>query len=61
MTPQFRFLKLLFHFGPGGLRVPCVVACAIRSLAIVITIVQFFFIKINKNYLKKIYFFAYIF
>ena len=27
-------------FGPGGLRAPCVFACAIRSLAIVITIVQ---------------------
>ena len=27
-------------FGPGGLRAPCVLACAMRSLAIVITIVQ---------------------
>ena len=26
--------------GPGGLRAPCVLACAMRSLAIVITIVQ---------------------
>ena len=29
-------------FGPGGLRAPCVLACAMRSLAIVITIVQSF-------------------
>ena len=29
--------------GPGGLRAPCVLACAMRSLAIVITIVQSFF------------------
>ena len=28
----------LFTFGPGGLRAPCVLACAMRSLAIVITI-----------------------
>ena len=31
-----------FLFGPGGLRAPCVLACAMRSLAIVITIVQSF-------------------
>ena len=31
-----------FSFGPGGLRAPCVLACAMRSLAIVITIVQSF-------------------
>ena len=30
------------YFGPGGLRAPCVLACAMRSLAIVITIVQTF-------------------
>ena len=29
-------------FGPGGLRAPCVLACAMRSLAIVFTIVQSF-------------------
>ena len=28
------------YVGPGGLRAPCVLACAMRSLAIVITIVQ---------------------
>ena len=28
--------------GPGGMRAPCVLACAMRSLAIVITIVQSF-------------------
>ena len=28
--------------GPGGLLAPCVLACAMRSLAIVITIVQSF-------------------
>ena len=33
---------LLPTFGPGGLRAPCVLACAMRSLAIVITIVQSF-------------------
>ena len=31
-------------FGPGGLRAPCVLACAMRSLAIVNTIVQSFFL-----------------
>ena len=30
------------YVGPGGLRVPCLLACAMRSLAIVITIVQSF-------------------
>ena len=30
------------YFGPGGLRAPCVLVCAMRSLAIVITIVQSF-------------------
>ena len=29
-------------FGPGGLRAPCVLACAMRRLAIVITIIQSF-------------------
>ena len=33
---------ILAYFGPGGLRAPCVLACAMRSLAIVITIVQSF-------------------
>ena len=32
--------------GPGGLRAPCVLACAMRSLAIVITIVQSFFFSL---------------
>ena len=32
----------LKDFGPGGLRAPCVLACAMRSLAIVFTIVQSF-------------------
>ena len=35
------FVKYL-SFGPGGLRAPCVLACAMRSFAIVITIVQSF-------------------
>merc|ERR1739838_786783 len=30
------------NIGPGGLRAPCVLACAMRSLAIVFTIVQSF-------------------
>ena len=34
---QLRFYKF---FGPGGLRAPCLLACAMRSLVIVITIVQ---------------------
>ena len=29
-------LSLLMDFGPGGLRAPCVLACTMRSLAIVI-------------------------
>ena len=39
-------ILLAFHtehtveIGPGGFRAPCVLACAMRSLAIVITIVQ---------------------
>ena len=32
--------SVFFFFGPGSLRAPCVFACAIRSLVIVITIVQ---------------------
>ena len=32
-----------YCFVPGGLRAPCMLACAMRSLAIVITIVQFCF------------------
>ena len=34
-------------FGPGGLGAPCVLACAMRSLAIVITIVQSFFLSLS--------------
>ena len=33
----------LMFFGPGGLRAPCVLACAMHSLAIVITNFLFFF------------------
>ena len=33
-------ISLNLDFGPGGLRAPWVLACAMRSLAIVITIVQ---------------------
>ena len=36
----------LSHIGPGGLRAPCVLACAMRSLAIVITIIQSFFLSL---------------
>ena len=36
------YITLFFYIGPGGLRAPCVLACAMRSLAIVITIVQSF-------------------
>ena len=31
---------MYIKIGPGGLRAPCVLACAMRSLAIVFTIVQ---------------------
>ena len=34
----------LSFFGPGGLRAPCVIECAMCSLAIIITIVQSFFL-----------------
>ena len=34
---------ICIYVGPGGLRARCVLACAMRSLAIVITIVQSFF------------------
>ena len=37
-----RLGKKKFQIGPGGLRAPCVLACAMRSLAIVFTIVQSF-------------------
>ena len=30
----------VWTIGPGGLNAPCVLACAMRSLAIVITIIQ---------------------
>ena len=33
--------------GPGGLRAPCVLECAMRSLAIVITIVQSFSLSLS--------------
>ena len=62
-------------FGPGGLRAPCVLMCARRSLAIVITIVQSFFLssfsgqkpnyfrflhlKISLSYWSVFYFFIY--
>ena len=35
------------NIGPGGLRAPCVLACAMRSLAIVITIVQSLFLSLS--------------
>ena len=35
LSPSFALL--LLSFGPGGLRAPCVLACAMHSLAIVIT------------------------
>ena len=43
-TPDTPPHKLLEHcvVGPGGLRAPCVLACAMRSLAIVFTIVKSF-------------------
>ena len=41
--------------GPGGLRAPCVLACAMRSLAIVITIIRssfcLLFSKLRSNWL----------
>ena len=37
----------LNQIGPGGLRTPCVLACAMRSLAIVITIVQSLFLSLS--------------
>ena len=37
-------------FGPGGLRAPCVLACAMRSLAIVITIVQSFSLSSSSSF-----------
>ena len=36
-------ISILATIGPGGLRAPGVLACAMHSLAIVITIVQSFF------------------
>ena len=45
-----------WSFGPGGLRAQCVLACAMRSLAIVITIVQssvlffFFFFLLSPSF-----------
>ena len=46
----FRCFRL-WQIGPGGLRAPCVLACAMRSLVIVITIIQsfspfFFFLRL---------------
>ena len=39
------FLFAIVKIGPDGLREPCVLACLMRSLAIVITIVQSFFLS----------------
>ena len=39
---EFGRVWLKIFFGPGGLLAPCVLAWAMRSLAIVITIVQSF-------------------
>ena len=36
-----------FRFGPGGLRAPCMLVCAMRTLAIVITIVQSVFLSFS--------------
>ena len=36
--------------GPGSLRAPCVLACAMRSLAIVFTIVQSFFLSFSLSF-----------
>ena len=36
-TKSTRKVFSSIYFGPGGLRAPCVLACAMRSLAIVIT------------------------
>ena len=44
-TDFFFSSSLYFNFGPGGLRAPYVLARAMRSLAIVITIVQSFFLS----------------
>ena len=52
--PEFQKSSAIFPatkpgvgIGPGGLRSPCVLACAMRSLAIVITIVQSLFLSLS--------------
>ena len=42
-----KFRMLSATFGPGGLRAPCVLACAMRSLANVFTIVQSLFLSLS--------------
>ena len=39
----FKFVPMIVSFGPGGLFAPCMLACAMHSLAIVITLVQSLF------------------
>ena len=34
---EWKLMLISFYVGPGGLRAPCVLPCAMRSLAIVIT------------------------
>ena len=57
-TISVKYVFAFIDVGPGGLRATCVLACAMRSLAIVITIVQslllFFF---SLRFLGKFYFF----
>ena len=43
------------YFGPGGLRAPCVLACAMRSLAIVITIVQSFLFSLFLSFFSPFF------
>ena len=49
----------IIEIGPGGLRAPCVLACAMRSLAIVITIVQSFSLSFSLS--LSLFFFPSVF
>jgi len=47
------YAKNIYFVGPGGLRAPCMLACAMRSLAIVFTIVQSLLFFFSSSFLAQ--------
>ena len=46
--PEPTLVPGVLYFGPGGLRAPCVLACAMHSLAIVFTYFRSFFFFLRR-------------